>query len=270
MFPQTAASFIKVYTDVLLSTRNLLPATAQERLLPWAFEIRETAQPEHMPSLAAARCQTADSASHCTKPHSDTLGCDQHLLNTTLQQTSKLHAQPLASTAKVWSLETLSNPRLWPTARASNRSEILASIPKSRLQIAAWKRPYSTQWWISWVDGRRPEWSAILAFWNSDTFPSGMHRSKRSLKPRILEKFGAPLACPSCIFPRLPFVPPLSSFACGFPGDLAQPSSSVFPGANPEENVGFSAAEPAERWVVWVSIDPRNGQIFPYPKEAGL
>ena len=164
----------------------------------------------------------------------------------------------------------LSNPRLWPTARASNRSEILASIPKSRLQIAAWKRPYSTQWWISWVDGRRPEWSAILAFWNSDTFPSGMHRSKRSLKPRILEKFGAPLACPSCIFPRLPFVPPLSSFACGFPGDLAQPSSSVFPGANPEENVGFSAAEPAERWVVWVSIDPRNGQIFPYPKEAGL
>ena len=68
MFPQTAASFIKVYTDVLLSTRNLLPATAQERLLPWAFEIRETAQPEHMPSLAAARCQTADSASHFTKP----------------------------------------------------------------------------------------------------------------------------------------------------------------------------------------------------------
>ena len=60
MFPQTAASFIKVYTDVLLSTRNLLPATAQERLLPRAFEIRETAQPEHMPSLAAARCQTAE------------------------------------------------------------------------------------------------------------------------------------------------------------------------------------------------------------------
>ena len=205
MFPQTAASFIKVYTDVLLSTRSLLPATAQERLLPWAFEIRETAQPEHMPSLAAARCQTADSASHCTKPHSDTLGCDQHLLNTTLQHTSKLHAQPLASTAKVWSLETLINPRLWPTARASNRSEILASIPKSRLQIAAWKCPYSTQWWISWVE----TWMiSHPRLWSSDTFPNRMHRSKRSFKPRILEKFGAPLACPSCIFPRLPFAPP--------------------------------------------------------------
>ena len=85
---------------------------------------------------------------HISQNHSDTLGCDQHLLNTTLQHTSKLHAQPLASTAKVWSLETLINARLWPTAIASNRSEILASIPKSRLQIAAWKHPYSTHWWI--------------------------------------------------------------------------------------------------------------------------
>ena len=148
MFPPTAASFIKVYTDVLLSTRNLLPATAQERLLPWAFEIRGTAQPEHMPSLATARRQTADSASHCTKRHSDTLGRDQNVLNTTLQHTSKLHAQPLASTAKFWPLETLIGARLWPTARASNRSEILASIPKLRLQIAAWKHLCSTQWWI--------------------------------------------------------------------------------------------------------------------------
>ena len=147
---------------MLLSTRNLLPATAQERLLPWAFEIRETAQPEHMPSLAAARCQTADSASHCTKPHSDTLGCNQHLLNTTLQHTSKLHAQPLASTAKVWSLETLSNPRLWPTAR----SEILASIPKSRLQIAAWKHPYSTQWWTSWVETWMISHPPLLKLWH--------------------------------------------------------------------------------------------------------
>lgn len=32
--------------------------------------------------------------------------------------------------------------------------------------------------------------------------------------------------------------------------------------------MGFSATEPAERWVVWVSIDPRSGQIFPYPKEV--
>jgi hypothetical protein len=47
---------------------------------------------------------------HISQNHSDTLGCDQHLLNTTLQHTSELHAQPLASTAKVWSLETLINP----------------------------------------------------------------------------------------------------------------------------------------------------------------
>ena len=88
-----------------------------------------------------------NSASHCTKPHSDTLGCDQHLLNTTLQHTSKLHAQPLASTAKVWSLETLIIP----------------------LQL------------------HQP---------SSDRFAKGMHRTKRSLKPCILDvnicKLGRP------------------------------------------------------------------------------